>query len=96
MNGFRYIHELLLQAHNHKIYIDAKILTDNNIKIYYVKTDAFTIDKSNIEIAKNLLNFSLNIGGWRVSGESKEIKFPKWLLVWIHILKLKFTKNNYQ
>jgi hypothetical protein len=46
-------------------------LTDNNIKIYSVKTDAFTIDKSNIEIAKTLLTFSLNIGGWRISTESK-------------------------
>ena len=45
----------------------------NNIKIYYVKTDAFTIDKSNIEIAKTLLKFSLNIGGWRIS-ESKKYK----------------------
>jgi hypothetical protein len=74
MNGFRYTHELLLQYHNHKIYTDAKILTDNNIKNYFLKTDAFTIDKSNIEIAKTLLKFSLNIGGWRISTESKHIK----------------------
>jgi len=85
MNGFRYIHELLLQYHNHKIYTDAKILTDNNIKIYSVKTDAFTIDKSNIEIAKTLLKFSLNIGGWRISTESKNIKVP--------ILPFKLNKN---
>jgi alpha-L-fucosidase len=57
MNGFRYIHELLLQYHNHKIYTDAKILTDNYIKIHYIKTDAFTIDTSNIEISKTLLKF---------------------------------------
>ena len=84
MNGYRYIHELLLQYHNHKIYIDAKILTDNNIKIYSVKTDAFTIDKSNIEIAKTLLKFSLNIGGWRIS-ESKNINVP--------LLSFKMNKN---
>jgi hypothetical protein len=71
MNGFRYIHELLLQYHNQKIYIDAKISTDNNSKMYSVKSDAFTIDKSNIEIAQTLLKFSLNIGGWRISTESK-------------------------
>ena len=71
MNGYRYIHELLLQYHNHKIYTDAKILADNNIKIYSIKTNAFTIDKSNIEIAKTLLKFLLNIGGWRISTESK-------------------------
>ena len=84
MNGYRYIHELLLQYHNHKIYTDAKMLTDNNIKIYSVKTDAFTIDKSNIEIAKNLLKFSLNIGGWRIS-ETKNIKVP--------LLPFKMNKN---
>ena len=74
MNGFRYIHELLLQYHNHKMYTATKILTDKNIQIYSVKTDAFTIDKSNIEIAKTLLKFSLNIGGWRISTEAKNIK----------------------
>ena len=84
MNGCRYIHELLLQYHNHKIYTDAKILTDNNIKSYSIKTDAFTIDKSNIEIAKTLLKFSLNIGGWRIS-ESKNIKVP--------LLPFKLNKN---
>ena len=76
MNGFRYIHELLLQYHNHKIYTDAKMLTDNVIGIYSVKTDAFTIDKSNIDVAKTLLNFSLTIGGWRVSAESNNIRVP--------------------
>ena len=30
------------------MYTDAKIVADNNIQIYYVKTDVFTLDKSNI------------------------------------------------
>ena len=57
-NGFRYIKELLMQHHNYKIYSDVKILNDNNIKVYSIKTDALTVHKNDIDKIKSLLNFS--------------------------------------
>ena len=75
-NGFRYIKELLLQHHNYKIYKDAKKLTDNGIQIYSVKTDAFTIKKSDLDRANKLIKFSKKFGGWRFSKEDNII-FPK-------------------
>ena len=85
INGFRYIKELLIQNHNYKIYNDAKILNDNGINVYTVKTDAFTIKETDLEKAKQLLEFSKNIGGWRFSKDDK-IKFPN--------EKLTLLKNN--
>ena len=84
-NGFRYIKELLLQHHNYKIYKDAKKLTDNGIQIYSVKTDAFTIKKSDLDRAKKLIKFSKKFGGWRFSKEDNII-FPK--------EKLMLVENN--
>ena len=40
-----------------------------------VKTDAFTISEGNLEKAKQLLNFEVGIGNWRVS-KTEDIKFP--------------------
>ena len=74
-NGFRYTKELVIQNHNFKIYNDAKILNDNDINIYIVKTDAFTIKETDLEKVKELLLFSKNIGGWRFSKDDG-IKFP--------------------
>ena len=48
-NGFTYIKELLLQYHNFKMYETYKTLTDNNIKVYSVKTDSFTIHKDDLD-----------------------------------------------
>ena len=44
-NGFRYIHELVLQRHNFKMYQDYQKLVSNKVKVHSVKTDAFIIDK---------------------------------------------------
>ena len=71
-NGFRYIKELVLQHHN-KIYSDIEALNKNNINVYYIKTDALTIHKNDVDKVKTLLSFSKNIGGWRVSKEDKII-----------------------
>ena len=77
MNGFRYIRESLLRYHNFKICTVAEKLTDNNIKIYSVKTDAFIIEKSDIDAAKNFLRCSSDTGGWRVSSsEGNDIQLP--------------------
>ena len=78
-NGFRYIKELVLQHHNFKMYNDAKILKENGIWVYSVKTDAFTIKKSDLENAKKLINFSKSLGGWRLSKEDNII-FPSDLI----------------
>ena len=70
MDGFRYIKELLLQYHNYKMYDDYTKLIDNDINVYSVKTDAFTINKNNLELAKQILKFSTDIGGWRLSKDN--------------------------
>jgi hypothetical protein len=44
-------------------------LTEANIPVYSVKTDAFIIDTQNVKHAQELLHFHNDIGGWRVSKE---------------------------
>jgi hypothetical protein len=82
-NGYRYIKELLLQNHNLRMYLNHKILTDNNINVYSVKTDAMTIDASNLELVKSLIQFDNGMGSWRVSN-TDDIAYPK----------VKFNKKN--
>ena len=57
------------------MYKDAKTLSKNNINIYSVKTDALTIDETDVEKAQTELNFSKKRGGWRVS-KNEKIIFP--------------------
>ena len=45
------------------------MIQSNNIDVYSVKTDAFTIKSSELEKAKTLLNFGSGIGLWRCSKE---------------------------
>ena len=66
-NGFRYIKELLLQHHNYFINQSYQTLVDMGIYVYSVKTDAFTIKSSDVEKAKQLINFESGIGNWRLS-----------------------------
>ena len=49
------------------MYLNHKILTHNNINVYAVKTDAFTVDAHNLEIVKSLLTFDNGIGSLRLS-----------------------------
>ena len=49
INGFMYIKELLLQYHNFKMYEAYKTLSDNNIKVYSVKTDCLTIHEDDVD-----------------------------------------------
>jgi hypothetical protein len=58
------------------MYLNHQILNHNNINVYSVKTDAFTIDANNLELAKSLLNFDNGIGSWRLS-QVKDIAYPK-------------------
>ena len=75
INGFRYIKELILQHHNYKMFQDAKTLIKNNINIYSVKTDAFTILDSDVDKVQALIIFSSERGGWRLSKTEKIFSF---------------------
>ena len=74
-NGYRYIKELLLQIHNYKMYSDYNKLINAGITVSSVKTDAFTIKKSDLKQAKKVINCSTNIGGWRIP-EKDNIYLP--------------------
>ena len=75
-NGFRYIKELLMQHHNFYLNKCYKVLKQNGIDAHTVKTDSFTIPKTCLEQASELLNFDNGIGSWRMSRDT-DIKFPK-------------------
>ena len=75
-NGFRYIKELLLQFHNYEMYKSFQRLKGKHIQILSVKTDAFVINTSDVEKAKDALDFNDEIGGWRISKSNNDILFP--------------------
>ena len=54
---------------------DYKTLKNNNINVHSVKTDAFIIDRKNIDKAKTLIKFSTKRGGWRAE-DSKQVSPP--------------------
>ena len=68
-NGFMFIKELLLQGHNFKMYDAFKKLTEANVNVINVKTDAFAIKPEHVDLAQSVLTFSDKIGDWRVSKE---------------------------
>ena len=85
INGFMYIKELLLQYHNFKMYEAYKTLSDNNIKVYSVKTDCLTIHEDDVDKVcgysfcrvwrEGLLKFGTGISTWRLE-EKKTITLP--------------------
>ena len=85
INGFMYIKELLLQYHNFKMYEAYKTLSENNIKVYSVKTDCLTIHEDDVDKVygynfcrvwrEGLLKFGTDIGTWRLE-EKKTITLP--------------------
>ena len=85
INGFVYIKELLLQYHNFKMYNAYNLLTENNVKVYSIKTDAMTINKKDIDKVygytftrkwiDGLLKFDDEIGDWRLEVK-KSIVLP--------------------
>ena len=85
INGFMYIKELLLQNHIFKMYEAYKTLSDNNIKVYSVKTDCLTIHEDDVRKVygynfcrvwrEGLLEFGTDIGTWRLE-EKKTITLP--------------------
>ncbi len=58
------------------MYLDYTKLSNNNIIVYSVNTDAFTIKQEDLQRAKQLINFNNNIGGWRCS-KIENIKIPR-------------------
>ena len=56
-NGFRHIKELFLQQHNFYLNKCWRILREEGVDVYTVKTDAFTIPSSKLELAEELLNW---------------------------------------
>ena len=73
-NGYRYIKELLLQYHNYRIYKDYNTLRENNIEVFSVKTDAFTILRKDLQKVMKLLKFAKDIGDWK--GVLNNFGFP--------------------
>ena len=60
------------------MYLNHQIFNNNNINVYSVKTNAFTIDEHNLELAKSLLKFNNTMGSWRLSHTNiDEISYPK-------------------
>ena len=86
VNGFRYIKELLLQYHNFAMYEAYTKLEEKGVKVYSVKSDAFTIHQDHLSKVKpnpnhfiksyreGILNFESAIGNWRVS--TSRINYP--------------------
>ena len=74
-NNFRYIKELLVQHHNFHLNKCWGLLTTEGIDVFTVKTDAFTIEQSQVDCAKELLNWEEGIGSYRLN-RTEDIKFP--------------------
>ena len=73
-NGYRYIKELLLQYHNYRIYKEYNTLRENDIEVFSVKTDAFTILRKDLQKVMKLLKFGEDIGDWK--GVLNNFGFP--------------------
>ena len=67
---------MLLQHHNFRIYEAHQILQNNDIDVYTIKTDAFTVKPSDLEKCQELLNFGSDIGLWRHSKTGDDINLP--------------------
>ena len=86
VNGYRYIKELLLQYHNYAMYEAYTKLEEKGVKVYSVKSDAFTIHQDDLSKVRpnpnhfiksyreGILNFESAIGNWRVS--TSRINYP--------------------
>ena len=86
VNGFRYIKELLLQYHNYAMYEAYTKLEEKGVKVYSVKSDAFSIHQDDLSKVRpnpnhfiksyreGILDFEDAIGNWRVS--TSRINYP--------------------
>ena len=106
VNGFGYIKELLLQYHNYAMYEAYTKLEAKGVKVYSVKSDAFTIHQDNLSKVKpnpnhfiksyreGILNFESAIGNWRVS--TSRINFPteKYKFKYNKLIQIPFQENE--
>ena len=63
-----------MQHHNLYLNSSYKLLTDNGVDVYTVKTDAFTIRQSQWETAREQLNWEEGIGDWWLN-RTDDLKF---------------------
>ena len=85
LNGFRYVKELLLQYHNYTMYEAFETMKENNVRVYSVKSDAFTIHIDDLDKVegykflqkwqKGCMDVGTAIGQWKIQ-EGKTINFP--------------------
>ena len=66
---------MLMQHRNVYLNSSYKLLTDSGIYVNAVKTDAFTIRQSQLETARELLNWEDGVGSWRLN-KTADIKIP--------------------
>ena len=95
-NGFRYIKEMLVQYHNFNLNKAYEKMIQNEIKVFTVKTDAFTVLKKDVEVVMTLLDFGDKTGKWRVS-KTKGINLPISNFIKKEASEIKFseyTNNN--
>ncbi|MFM7979264.1 MAG: hypothetical protein ACKPKO_08105, partial [Candidatus Fonsibacter sp.] len=64
-----------MQHHNFYLNKSYKLLTKSSVDVYTVKADAFTIRQSQLETARELLNWEKGIWNWRLN-RTDDIKFP--------------------
>ena len=64
-----------MQRNNFYLNSSYKLLTDNGVDVYTVNTHVFTIRQSQLETARELLNWEKGIGKWRLN-RTDDIKFP--------------------
>ena len=73
-NGFRFLKELLLQFHNYNMYETFKTLNENDVEVFSVKTDAFTVRKTDVDKVNDLLDIGKDVGQWKIN---EDFNFPK-------------------
>ena len=106
VNGFRYIKELLLQYHNFAMYEAYTKLVANNVKVYGVKSDAFSIHQDDLTrvagipnhfiktLREGILTFETGIGSWRVS--TTRINYPteKYKFKYNQLIQIPLQENE--
>ena len=88
-----YIKDLLLQSHNFRMCEAYEILKGNNIKVYSVKTDCFTIHEDDEDTAygyrfcrvwkERLLKLGTDLGDWGL--EAKKTNYSTYAVLHIQV-----------
>ena len=78
-NGFQYVHELVMQLNNFKIYNSYHLLKNMGVIVYSIKTDAFTIHKNDIDKITDVLGSKL--GDWRIQNGKPKLPSTAYTVV---------------